>query len=71
MINDNEFFDEESYTPEELIKRTIKFDTYIEVVKAVKKWGLEHAEDKIKELYNNMPKVKETMLKTLYAIWGK
>ena len=33
-----------------------------------KRWGMEGTEQKIKELYKTMPKIKDTMLKEYYKL---
>lgn len=54
---------------ENLAQEAIKIDAYSHIKEAIKKYGLEGTEDKIKEIYSNNPKIREIMLKTLYAIW--
>lgn len=50
------------------IKDIIKLDAINNLKKAIKKYGLERAEDIIKEVYTN-PKTRDYLLKVLYEIW--
>lgn len=56
------------HIPEELAKEAIKSNAYENIKKAIKRYGLEGTEDKIKELYNNT-KTQRYLLKILYEIW--
>jgi predicted component of type VI protein secretion system len=52
-----------------IAKERIKFNAYKNVREAIKQYGLEGTEDKIKEIYQKQPRIKELLLKTLYEIW--
>lgn len=66
------FDDKHPHIPEEdLAKEAIKFDIYIQTKETITRYGLELAEDKIKDIYKFAPVIKEKMLRTLYSIWGR
>jgi hypothetical protein len=52
------------YTLEDIIK----MDTRLAVQKAIKTFGIEGTEQKIKELYVLMPKLRDLMLEQYYQI---
>lgn len=70
MLGDN-FPQFNNYDKEDLVKEMIKLNAYEHIKKAIKKYGLEYTEDIIKINYENMPKVREILLKTLYKMWRK
>lgn len=39
-----------------------------QLILAFKRWGIEGTEQKIKEIYRNMPKIKDTMLREYYKL---
>ena len=71
MLGDNYpvFDNEHLYTPEELANFAIKFDSYNEIKKVIRRCGLEGTEDMIKKVYQNVPGARDYMLKRLYEIW--
>jgi len=65
-------FDElEQYNIEEIGNKVIQDNAYQDIRKAIKVYGLEYTEDKIKEIYQNKLKIQEILLKTLYEIWKR
>lgn len=59
----------EFYTLEETVRILSKARAYNNIRKAIKEYGLEGTEDKIKELYAD--KIQEYLLEILYEIWNK
>lgn len=54
----------EYYTIEDIIK----MDLRLSVLRAIKNFGLEMTEQKIKDLYSLMPKLKDALLEEYYKI---
>ena len=50
------------FSLEDLLKLDIKCQARYNIKKAMNHFGIEATEEKIKDLYSNMPKIKEIML---------
>ena len=52
------------------IEDVVRMDAKLQLMKTVKKYGLEMTEDKIKELYKSSPTIIDYLLDVLYKdIW--
>lgn len=56
------------FSKDRLIQEGLKLTAYEHIRGAIKEYGLEGTEDKIREVYNN-PDVKDFLLTVLYEIW--
>jgi len=54
----------EFYTIEDIVK----MDIHLSVLKAMKHFGIEMTEQKIKDLYSEMPTLRDAMLEQYYLI---
>ena len=57
----------EFYTLEEIIK----LDAIHRMNKTMKQYGIEGVEDKVKEIYSQMPKLRDYLLDIIYNLWRK
>jgi len=51
-----------------MISKIIKFQMYHHLNQAFKKWGIEGTEQKLKEIYSQMPTLQEKYLKVYYKL---
>ena len=59
---------ENNHNLDDIIRQDIEDNALFQVRKAIKKFGIEGTEEKIKDLYSSMPKIKEIMLNAYYKI---
>jgi hypothetical protein len=60
--------EKENNNLEDIVRKDIEENALFQVKKAINKFGIEHCEEKIKDLYSAMPKIKEIMLNVYYKI---
>lgn len=53
-----------------LIEEDIRNTARINLKKAFKTWGIERTEEKIKDLYEHSPKIKQIMLEEYFLLIG-
>lgn len=63
--------EENEYSLDDIIKNDVTEEIQRQIYKCMKVYGIEGLEDKIKEIYEKMPKLKDLFLTEYYKIIRK